>query len=185
METPRFRKPSTQNSAPRFQKMEILFYIAAAVTVLATLRVITHVHAVHALLYLVVTLIALALIFYLLGAQFAAALEIIIYGGAIMVLFIFVVMLLGPLAVEQERTWLTLDAWVGPGILALVLLGEVGYLIAVGDHTSLAVTEARQKGVSIALYGPYIIGVELASMLLLPGLIGAYHLGRRISKEAR
>jgi NADH-quinone oxidoreductase subunit J len=66
-----------------------------------------------------------------------------------------------------------------------VLLGEVGYLIAVGDHTALAVTEPRQKAVSIALYGPYIIGVELASMLLLPGLIGAYHLGRRISKEAR
>lgn len=165
--------------------MEILFYIAAAVTFLATLRVITHVHAVHALLYLVVALIALSLIFYLLGAQFAAALEIIIYGGAIMVLFIFVVMLLGPLAVEQERTWLTPGTWVGPGILALVLLGEVGYLIAVGDHLPITVSEARQKGVSIALYGPYIIGVELASMLLLPGLIGAYHLGRRVSKESR
>lgn len=164
--------------------MEILFYIAAAVTVLATLRVITHVHAVHALLYLVVALIALSLIFYLLGAQFAAALEIIIYGGAIMVLFIFVVMLLGPLAVEQERTWFSPSAWVGPSILALVLLGEVGYLIATGDHPAMAVTEPRQKGISIALYGPYIIGVELASMLLLPGLIGAYHLGRRLSSEA-
>ena len=137
--------------------MEMLFYIAATVTVLATLRVITHVHPVHALLYLVVALIALALIFYLLGAHFAAALEIIIYGGAIMVLFIFVVM----------------------------LLGEVGYLIATGDHASMAVAEPRQKGISIALYGPYIIGVELASMLLLPGLIGAYHLGRRISREGR
>jgi NADH-quinone oxidoreductase subunit J len=165
--------------------MEILFYIAAAVTFLATLRVITHVHAVHALLYLVVALIALSLIFYLLGAQFAAALEIIIYGGAIMVLFIFVVMLLGPLAVEQERTWLSPSAWVGPCILALVLLGEVGYLLASGDHPTMAVTEPSQKGISIALYGPYIIGVELASMLLLPGLIGAYHLGRRLSSEAR
>jgi NADH-quinone oxidoreductase subunit J len=163
--------------------MEVLFYIAAAVTFFATLRVITHVHPVHALLYLVVALIALALIFYLLGAQFAAALEIIIYGGAIMVLFIFVVMLLGPLAVERERTWLTPDAWVGPSILALVLLAEVGYLIAVGDHTASVVAETRQKGISIALYGPYIIGVELASMLLLPGLIGAYHLGRRLSRE--
>ena len=114
--------------------MEVLFYIAAAVTLLATVRVITHVHAVHALLYLVVALIALALIFYLLGAQFAAALEIIIYGGAIMVLFIFVVMLLGPLAVEQEQSWLTPGTWVGPSMLALVLLGEVGYLIAAGDH---------------------------------------------------
>ncbi len=165
--------------------MEILFYIAATVTVLATLRVITHVHAVHALLYLVVALIALSLIFYLLGAQFAAALEIIIYGGAIMVLFIFVVMLLGPLAVEQERTWLSPSAWVGPSILALVLLGEVGYLIASGDHPTMAVAKPTQKAISIALYGPYIIGVELASMLLLPGLIGAYHLGRRLSSEAR
>ena len=165
--------------------MEVLFYIAAAVTFLATLRVITHLHPVHALLYLVVALIALALIFYLLGAQFAAALEIIIYGDAIMVLFIFVVMLLGPLAVEQERAWLTPTAWVGPSILALILLGEVGYLIAVGDHTASVVAETRQKGISIALYGPYIIGVELASMLLLPGLIGAYHLGRRLSREGR
>ena len=165
--------------------MEVLFYIAAAVSFLATLRVITHLHPVHALLYLVVALIALALIFYLLGAQFAAALEIIIYGGAIMVLFIFVVMLLGPLAVEQERAWLSPSAWVGPSILALILLGEVGYLIAVGDHTASVVAETRQKGISIALYGPYIIGVELASMLLLPGLIGAYHLGRRLSREGR
>ena len=165
--------------------MEILFYIAAAVTFLATLRVITHVHAVHALLYLVVALIALSLIFYLLGAQFAAALEIIIYGGAIMVLFIFVVMLLGPLAVEQERTWLSPSDWVGPCILALVLLGEVGYLISAGDHVSMPVAEPQRKGLSIALYGPYVIGVELASMLLLPGLIGAYHLGRRLSREAR
>ena len=165
--------------------MEALFYIAAAVTFLATLRVITHVHAVHALLYLVVALIALSLIFYLLGAQFAAALEIIIYGGAIMVLFIFVVMLLGPLAVEQERTWLSPSAWVGPCILALVLLGEVGYLISTGDHVSMPVAEPQRKGLSIALYGPYVIGVELASMLLLPGLIGAYHLGRRLSREAR
>jgi NADH-quinone oxidoreductase subunit J len=49
----------------------------------------------------------------------------------------------------------------------------------------MAVAEPRQKAISIALYGPYIIGVELASMLLLPGLIGAYHLGRRLSSEAR
>lgn len=165
--------------------MELLFYIAAAVTLLATVRVITHVHAVHALLYLVVTLIALALIFYLLGAQFAAALEIIIYGGAIMVLFIFVVMLLGPLAVEQEKSWFTPGIWVGPSVLALVLLGEVGYLIAVGGHSPIDSMEPHQKGLSIVLYGPYIIGVELASMLLLPGLIGAYHLGRRVSKESR
>jgi len=165
--------------------MELLFYIAAAVAVLATLRVITHLHAVHALLYLVVSLIALAIVFYLLGAHFAAALEIIVYAGAIMVLFIFVVMLLnqGPLTVQQERDWLRPRMWAGPSLLALVLLAEVAYLIASGESPALVPDKIRPKDVAVVLYGPYVIGVELASMLLLPGLIGAYHLGRRLTKE--
>ncbi len=163
--------------------METLFYIAAAVSVLATLRVVTHLHAVHALLYLVISLMAIAVIFFLLGAPFAAALEIIIYAGAIMVLFIFVVMLLnqGPLTVEQEQRWLNPGMWVGPGLLALVLLGEVSYIILSGDPTP--VVRIMPKEVSVSLYGPYVIGLELASMLLLPGLIGAYHFGRRLAKE--
>ena len=167
--------------------MELLFYIAAAVTVLATLRVITHLHAVHALLYLIVALIALAVIFYLLGAPFAAALEIIVYAGAIMVLFIFVVMLLnqGPLTVEQERRWLAPGIWIGPSLLALVLLGEVSYIILAEPAPSQNLVGVQPKEVAIALYGPYVIAVELASMLLLPGLIGAYHMGRRFGKERR
>ncbi|HSA85609.1 MAG TPA: NADH-quinone oxidoreductase subunit J [Nitrospira sp.] len=167
--------------------MEILFYIAAAVTVLATLRVITHLHAVHALLNLIVALIALAVIFYLLGAPFAAALEIIVYAGAIMVLFVFVVMLLnqGPLTVEQERRWLAPGIWIGPSLLALVLLGEVFYIIMANPAPSQDLVGVQPKEVAIALYGPYVIAVELASMLLLPGLIGAYHMGRRLGKERR
>jgi NADH-quinone oxidoreductase subunit J len=167
--------------------MELLFYIAAAVTVLATLRVITHLHAVHALLYLIVALMALAVIFYLLGAPFAAALEIIVYAGAIMVLFIFVVMLLnqGPLTVEQERRWLAPGIWIGPSLLALVLLAEVFYIILADPSPSQNLVAIQPKEVAIALYGPYVIAVELASMLLLPGLIGAYHMGRRLGKERR
>ncbi|ALA59193.1 NADH-quinone oxidoreductase subunit J [Nitrospira moscoviensis] len=166
--------------------MELLFYLAAAVSVLATVRVITHLHAVHALLYLVVSLMALAVIFYLLGAQFAAALEIIIYAGAIMVLFIFVVMLLnqGPRTMEQERRWLRPGMWIGPGLLALVLLAEVVFIIAAGAAPPEDLHMIRPKAVAISLYGPYVIGVELASMLLLPGLIGAYHLGRRLTKDS-
>jgi NADH-quinone oxidoreductase subunit J len=167
--------------------MEILFYIAASVSILATFRVITHLHAVHALLYLIVALIALAVIFYLLGAPFAAALEIIIYAGAIMVLFIFVVMLLnqGPLTVEQERRWLPPGIWKGPSLLALVLLGEVLYIIMADPAPSHDVVSIQPKQVAISLYGPYVIAVELASMLLLPGLIGAYHMGRQLGKERR
>ncbi|HEU4686277.1 MAG TPA: NADH-quinone oxidoreductase subunit J [Nitrospira sp.] len=165
--------------------MEWLFYIAAAVALTATIRVITHLHAVHALLYFVVSVLALALIFYLLGAAFAAALEVIVYAGAIMVLFVFVVMLLnqGPLTVEQERRWLSPGIWIGPSALALVLLGEVFVIIAGGGLGSADPVPIRPKEVSISLYGPYVIAVELASLLLLPGLIGAYHLGRRRAKE--
>ncbi|WHZ25799.1 MAG: NADH-ubiquinone oxidoreductase chain J [Nitrospira sp.] len=167
--------------------MEVLFYIAASVTVLAAFRVITHLHAVHALLYLIVALIALAVIFYLLGAPFAAALEIIIYAGAIMVLFIFVVMLLnqGPLTVEQERRWLSPGIWKGPSLLALVLLGEVLYIIMADPAPPHDLVSIQPKQVAISLYGPYVIAVELASMLLLPGLIGAYHMGRRLGRERR
>ncbi len=167
--------------------MEFLFYIAAAVSVIATARVVTHLHAVHALLYLVVAMMALSLMFYLLGAPFAAVLEIIIYAGAIVVLFVFVVMLLnqGPLTVEQERRWLPRGAWLGPGLLALLLLGEVAFLIAFGSAVPSDVGSLAPKTVGLSLYGPYIIGVELASMLLLPGLIGAYHVGRRLARGDR
>ena len=71
--------------------MELVFYISAAVAIAATLCVVTHADPVHALLYLTVSLLAVALIFIILGAPFIGALEVILYAGAIMVLFIFVV----------------------------------------------------------------------------------------------
>src|SRR5665811_2175051 len=79
---------------PRPAAMTTLFYIAAAVAVLATVLVITRTNLVHALLYLVVSLFAVAVVFYTLGAPFVAALEVIVYAGAIMMLFLFAVMLL-------------------------------------------------------------------------------------------
>ncbi len=165
--------------------MDVLFYIAALVAVVATGMVITSLNAVHALLYLIVSLLAVALIFFLLGAPFVAALEVMIYAGAIMVLFLFVVMMLnqGPSTVEQERRWLQPGMWAGPSVLAVILFGELVYLFGSGMVTRmLAVVPVDPKQVSLVLLGPYLIGVELASMLLLPGLIGAYHLGRRLTK---
>ena len=72
----------------------ILFYITGAIAVLATVLVITRMNAVHSLLYLITSLLAIAMIFFLLGAPFVAMLEVIIYAGAIMVLFVFVIMML-------------------------------------------------------------------------------------------
>lgn len=165
----------------REAKINIAFYVSAAVAILSTLAVITRLNVVHALLYLIMSLMSVALIFFTLGAPFAAALEVIIYAGAIMVLFVFVVMMLnlGPRAVQQERQWLNPKMWVGPALLAFVLMVELVTLLggSGGSSFSLGVFEPKQIG--MALFGPYLLGVELASMLLLAGLVGAYHLGRR------
>jgi NADH-quinone oxidoreductase subunit J len=161
--------------------MNLLFYVSAAVAIAATLMMVTRVKAVHALLYLIVSLLAVAMVFYLVGAPFVAALEVIIYAGAIMVLFVFVVMLLnlGPRAAETERSWLAPGMWVGPVVLAVILGAEIAYILFSGTAPSGAMTGViGPQQVGMALYGPYLIGVELASMLLLAGLVGAYHLGR-------
>lgn len=162
-----------------------VFYIAAAIAVIATILAVTRLSAVHGLLYLVVSLLALAVVFYLLGAPFVAALEIIIYAGAIVVLFVFVVMLLnqGVRTIEIEKRWLTPRIWVGPAILAFILAAEFAWTISssTGFHAGTAMVTSQQVG--LALYGPYLIGVELASFLLMAGLVGAFHLGRRIAQK--
>ncbi|HSE90875.1 MAG TPA: NADH-quinone oxidoreductase subunit J [Candidatus Binatia bacterium] len=159
--------------------MELAFYISGAVAVIATVLMLTRLNVVHALLYLIVSLLALAVVFYVLGAPFVAALEVIIYAGAIMVLFVFVVMMLnlGEHGAEMEERWLTPGIWTGPVVLASILIIEVFYLVRGGTAGLGAAVEPKEVG--IALFGPYLIGVELASMLLLAGLVGAYHVGFR------
>ena len=160
--------------------MNVLFYIAACIAVTSSLMVIIQLNPIHALLYLIVSLLSIAMIFLLLGAHFAAALEVIIYAGAIMVLFVFVVMMLnlGPQGRGEERPWLPAGMRFGPLLLTAALLAELVYVLAGGGQT-VGMHEVGPKEVGLALYGPYLLGVELASLLLLSGLIGAYHLGRR------
>lgn len=161
--------------------MNTAFYIAAAIAVVSTFMVVTRKSAVHALLYLIVSLLSVALIFFFLGAPFVAALEVIIYAGAIMVLFVFVIMMLnvGLQSIEQEKQWLSAGIWVGPTILTMILAGELIYILTLSNTVPSVISMVTPKDVGIALFGPYVLGVELASMLLLAGLVGAYHLGRR------
>ncbi|MGZ4198885.1 MAG: NADH-quinone oxidoreductase subunit J [Thermoleophilia bacterium] len=161
--------------------MTVVFYIAGAVAVISTLLVVTRRNTIHALLYLVVSLFAVAVVFYTLGAPFVAALEVIVYAGAIVVLFLFTVMLLnlGREAEAEERRRLRPASWIGPGILAAVLLVELGVAIASGATAQVGARAVEPREVGVALYGPYAIGVELASTLLLAALIGARHLGQR------
>ena len=166
--------------------MEFAFYLAAGVAVASTVMVITGSNPVHALLYLIVSLLAVAMTFFALGAPFAGALEIIVYAGAIMVLFVFVVMMLnlGPAASEQEKKWLTPGIWTGPAILSALLLAQLLYaLFATPSGAAIGLETVDAKAVGISLFGPYLLVVELASMLLLAALVAAYHLGRHEAKE--
>ncbi|MDG9926883.1 MULTISPECIES: NADH-quinone oxidoreductase subunit J [unclassified Pseudomonas] len=166
--------------------MEFAFYLAAGVAVASTVRVITGSNPVHALLYLIVSLLAVAMTFFALGAPFAGALEIIVYAGAIMVLFVFVVMMLnlGPAAAEQEKKWLTPGIWTGPAILSALLLAQLLYaLFASPSGAAIGLETVDAKAVGVSLFGPYLLVVELASMLLLAALVAAYHLGRHEAKE--
>jgi len=161
--------------------MDLAFYVAGGIAVLSTAMVITRLSAVHALLYLIVSLLAVSVVFFLLGAPFVAALEVIIYAGAIMMLFVFAIMMLnlGPRAEVQERLWLPGRAWLGPGLLSLVLLIELAVVLlgwpGAGGPAGPAVAPARVGGL---LFGPYLIAVELVGFLLLAGLVGAYYLGQ-------
>ena len=165
--------------------MTVAFYIAAVVAVLATFMVIIATNAIHALLSLVVSLLATAIVFYVLGAPFAAALEAIVYAGAIMVLLVFVVMMLnlGDVAARQERQWLAPKIWIAPALLAAVLLGELIYMLWRDPQVTPAGATVTPRAVGALFFGPYLLVVELASVLLLAGLVGAYHLGRAVTKE--
>ncbi len=160
--------------------MSVMFYGSAIIAILATLMVITRTNIVHALLYFIVSLLAIAVIFYTLGAPFAAALEVIVYAGAIMVMFLFVVMMLnlGQVTQDQEKAWLVPSIWIGPTIMAIPLLIAVVYAINMNQEV-MAHTEVTAKDIGAALFGHYVLAVELASMLLLAGLVGAYHLARK------
>ncbi len=163
----------------------IPFYILAAIAIFSTLEVVLQLNAVHALLYLVVSLLSVALTFYLLGAPFAAALEIITYAGAIMVLFIFVAILLnlGPTSTRQEREWLNPRAGFGPAGLGVMLLFELIWIFAHAKGVALPRKIIGPHRVGRTLLGPYLLGVELSSFLLLSGLIGAFHIGRDIERD--
>ncbi|WP_052273329.1 NADH-quinone oxidoreductase subunit J [Flavihumibacter solisilvae] len=164
--------------------MEVLFCISSLVAILSTVMVITRLNPVHALLYLVVSFMSVAMIFLSLGAPFMAVLEVIVYAGAIIVLFIFVTMMLnlGKETAEQERNWLKPRVWVGPSLLAAVLLAEMIILLTKGQPGSMQVTVVDPKKVALSLYGEYIIALELVGFLMIAGIVGAAHIGKHRKK---
>jgi NADH-quinone oxidoreductase subunit J len=163
--------------------MNVFFYIAAGVAIISTIMAISGKNAIHSLLYLILSLLAVSVIFYLLSAPFIAALEVIIYAGAIMVLFIFVTMMLNiGLERESENKWLRPRMWIVPSILAVILL--ITLILSLKSVTSVTPDKATilPKQVGISLFSTYLLGVEIAAILLMAGVIGAYHLGSQKKK---
>jgi NADH-quinone oxidoreductase subunit J len=166
--------------------MPTLFGFAAIIAIVATVLAISRLNAVHALLYLVPSLLAVAVAIYALGAPYLAALEVIIYAGAIMVLFVFVTMMLnlGEASRRQEQQWQPGQGWIGPGILAgLLFAAFLVSLLRAGPPTAAHYVGPHDVG--LALMSTYVLGVELASLLLMGAVIAAYHLGCAVTGKQK
>ncbi|HNI38131.1 MAG TPA: NADH-quinone oxidoreductase subunit J, partial [Pseudomonadales bacterium] len=98
---------------------------------------------------------------------------------------VFAVMMLnlGEKGLKQESAWTGLSVWVGPSVLTAILLLQLLYVMFTGELPAAGLHSVDAKQVGIALYGPYLLCVELASILLLAALVAAYHLGRADEKE--
>ncbi|WP_159715245.1 NADH-quinone oxidoreductase subunit J [Blochmannia endosymbiont of Camponotus nipponensis] len=164
--------------------MTTLFYVSSVIAILSTLCVILHYNPMHALLYLIISFLSISCIFFSLGASFAGAVEIIVYAGAIMILFIFVIMMLNTKTItsgiQEENRFLSPILCYGTVLLVGILFVVLFYIVfGLKDYminTHQSVIDSKQVGA--LLFGPYILMVELASFLLLSALISVFHLSQ-------
>jgi len=165
--------------------MNAIGYAACAVAVIGALLAITRRNAIHALLSLIAMLLAVAVIFFVLGAPFISVLQVAIYAGAIMVLFVFVVMMLnlGPPQEREEQRWLGGGIWAVPAVLAAAFLALGYYAVTAVKGAPPSAGMVGPKQVGLALYRDYVLVVELASLLLVAGLVGAFHIAPPTREE--
>jgi NADH-quinone oxidoreductase subunit J len=161
----------------------VLFYILGFIMLVATLLCITRRNPVHAVIYLVVSFFALAMMFYLLGAPLVAAFEVIVYAGAIMVLFLFIIMMLGlaPQETPEGPGW---QRWLPLALLSASLMACSLLLILQDPAAGKPIGEfyLAPQAVGEALFGRYALAVEVVSFQLLFATIGAYMLGKPLPK---
>ena len=158
--------------------MTVLFYILALVAVVATLLCITERHPVHAIIYLVTSFFSLAVIFYLLCAPLVAAFEVIIYAGAIMVLFLFSIMMIRPAETETDLHPGVHDWW-PVLLLGGLLAGALGYLVLTHPVPQGTTAPGDIREFARVLFRKYGVAVEIVSLQLLIALVGALYLGGR------
>jgi NADH-quinone oxidoreductase subunit J len=156
----------------------VIFYAIAALILASTGMAVTRRNPVHAVVYLVISFLGSALLFYILGAPFLAALEVIIYAGAIMVLFLFVVMMLKVEAVE--RRGFSLTDWIPALVLGLLFVAVAALAVFQdpGTQAVLHLAIAMPATFGRFIFDHYWLAVEIISILLLIGLVAAVQLGR-------
>ncbi len=160
-----------------------LFYLLSAVILLSTGIAITRRNLAHAVVYLVISFFGTALLFYLLGAPLLAALEVIIYAGAIMILFLFIVMMI---RLERPEKPLLPPAQMIPAlVMGAVYLVVGGLLLTANDpeaQVPLPSAVATPSDFGRFLFEQHWLAIEMASLLLLVVLIGALLIGRQRSE---
>lgn len=159
-----------------------LFFAFAAIAVLGALTLIIARHPIHSALSLIVVMVALAALYLLLGAEFIAAVQIIVYAGAIMVLFLFVIMLLN--AGEEERTNLSIVArYIGLPAGIFLTLQLVYWLSRAPAKAApaVAVGPGITRELSRMIFRDFLLPFELTSILLLVAILGALVLTKRES----
>jgi len=162
-----------------------IFFIAAALAVAGGIGVISFREPIRSVLSLVVVMLALSVLFLLLSAQFVFVVQIIVYAGAVMVLFLFVIALFGP-ARELARTRLRFQSWLSV-LFVLALLGLIwamlqGIQYRQPEPTDLAFFGTVQS-IAVGLFTTYLYPFELTSILLLVAAIGAIYLSRRQDQD--
>jgi NADH-quinone oxidoreductase subunit J len=155
-----------------------LFYILAAVTVIGTILAITEKHPVHAIVYLVTSFFSLATIFFLLAAPLIAVFEVIIYAGAVMVLFMFVIMMLD-LGHPDRAKLPGHRQWLLPSFLGGIILVSIVALVAGHSGATHATRVITVKDFAVTLFRNYGVAIEIISMQLLFAVVGALYFGRR------
>jgi NADH-quinone oxidoreductase subunit J len=156
----------------------LIFYLLGAVILAATALAVTRHNMMHAVIYLVISFLATALLFYLLGAPLLAALEVIIYAGAIMVLFLFILMML-EIGKSEKSPGAYLLQWLPALGLGAVSLAVATFLLLTqaGAGAVLQSAVAPPPAFGRFLFQRYWLAVEIASFLLLVALVGALYLG--------
>jgi NADH-quinone oxidoreductase subunit J len=165
----------------------IAFYVTSALILGFALLVVTTKNTVHAVLFLVLNFLAVATLYVLLTAQFLAVIQVLVYAGGIVVLYLFVVMLVNLKRQPEDHSAPQRRPWLGFG-LAAVVLAQLGAILVWGgtgvpadphtmQNTDLAVNNVERIG--MLLYTDYLIPFEVASMLLLVAMVGAIILAKR------